>query len=115
MWRLQQVDVGARLDHVVTIGLDLSWDRHPTGTEMAAFYPRLTTAVRAIPGVVAASVSGDVPLEGTGGENVRLPGRDHRVLVRFRRADDAYVATLGIPLRAGRAFTRADRAGAVRL
>ena len=37
--RLQQVDVGARLDHVITMSLDLSHDRYPDGTALAAFYP----------------------------------------------------------------------------
>jgi predicted permease len=112
LWRLQQVDIGARLDHVVTISLDLSWDGYPSGTERSAFYPRLVERVRAIPGVVSASVSGDVPLEGTGGENLRMPGSEERLMVRFKRADDAYFGTMGIPVVDGRGFTAEDRVGA---
>ena len=76
-----------------------------------AFYPLLIERVRAIPGVESASISGDVPLEGTGGENLRMPGRDERLLVRFKRADAAYFTTLGIPVVAGRGFTPEDRVG----
>ena len=68
--------------------------------------------MQAIPGVVSASVSGDVPLEGTGGENLRMPGSDERLLVRFKRADAGYFATMGIDVVAGRGFTPADRVGA---
>ncbi|MCC6989784.1 MAG: ABC transporter permease, partial [Acidobacteria bacterium] len=110
--RLQRVDIGARIDDVTTMSIDLPWDRYPGGRERAAFYPALIDRVTAIPGVVSAAVSGDVPLEGTGGENLRLPGRDERLLVRFKRADAAYFATLDIPVRAGRGFTPDDRAGA---
>ncbi|MFA5909691.1 MAG: ABC transporter permease [Vicinamibacterales bacterium] len=110
--RLQQVDIGARLDHVITMSIDLPRDRYPSGNHLAAFYPTLVERLNAVPGVDSASVSGDVPLEGTGGENLRMPGRDDRLLVRFKRADAAYFSTLGIPVVAGRGFTPEDRVGA---
>ncbi len=109
--RLQNVDIGARIENVLTMAIDLPWARYPDGHHWAAFYPRLIERVRAIPGLAAASISGDVPLEGTGGENLRLPGRDERLLVRFKRADAAYFLTMGIPVRSGRTFTPEDRVG----
>ena len=109
--RLQQVDIGARIDRVITMALDLPWERYPSGHHTAAFYPLLIERLEAIPGVVSASVSGDVPLEGTGGENLRMPGSDERLLVRFKRADAGYFATMGIGLVSGRGFTPADRVG----
>lgn len=110
--RLQRVDIGARIDRVVTMSLDLPRDRYPSGTHLAAFYPTLVERVRAVPGVESASVAGDVPLEGTGGENLVMPGREDRLLVRFKRADAGYFSTLGIPIVAGRGFTPEDRVGA---
>ena len=109
--RLQSVDIGARVENVLTMSIDLPWSRYPDGHHWAAFYPLLIERVRAIPGIESATISGDVPLEGTGGENLRLPGRDERLLVRFKRADDAYFSTMGIPVRAGRGFTPQDRVG----
>ena len=109
--KLQSVDIGARADNVVTMSIDLPWSRYPDGNFWAGFYPRLIERVRAIPGIESAAISGDVPLEGTGGENLRLPGRDERMLVRFKRADAGYFSTLGIPVVAGRGFTPRDRAG----
>ena len=109
--RLQSVDIGARVENVLTMSIDLPWSRYPDGHHWAAFYPLLIERVRAIPGIESATISGDVPLEGTGGENLRLPGRDERLLVRFKRADDAYFSTMGIPVRTGRGFTPQDRVG----
>ena len=109
--RMQQVDIGARIDRVITMAIDLPWARYPTGHHSAAFYPLLIERVKAIPGVEAASISGDVPLEGTGGENLRMPGGDERLLVRFKRADSNYFSTMGIPILAGRAFIEDDRIG----
>jgi predicted permease len=109
--RMQQVDVGARIDRVITMAIDLPHARYPDGHHLAAFYPVLIERLRAIPGVTNASISGDVPLEGTGGENLRMPGRDERLLVRFKRADAGYFATLGIGIVAGRGFTPEDRVG----
>ncbi len=110
--RLQQVDIGVRIDNVITMSLDLARDRYPSGTHAAAFYGSLVERLQAIPGVVSASVSGDVPLEGTGSQNLTMPGREDRLLVRFKRADHGYVATMRIPVVAGRGFTADDRAGA---
>ena len=110
--RMQQVDVGARIDRVITMAIDLPHARYPSGNHLAAFYPALIERLRAIPGVTDASISGDVPLEGTGGENLRMPGRDERLLVRFKRADAGYFATMGIGVVAGRGFTPDDRVGA---
>ncbi len=109
--RMQRVDIGARIDRVVTMAIDLPWARYPSGHYWAAFYPLLMERVKAIPGVESASISGDVPLEGTGGENLRLPGGDERLLVRFKRADADYFATMGIPVLSGRGFTDGDRIG----
>jgi predicted permease len=109
--RMQTVDIGARIDNVLTMTIDLPWSRYPDGHHWAAFYPTLMERVRAIPGVESAAISGDVPLEGTGGENLRMPGRDERLLVRFKRADASYFSTMGIPVREGRGFTAEDRIG----
>jgi putative ABC transport system permease protein len=109
--RMQRVEIGAQVDRVLTMTINLPWSRYPDGERRGAFYPLLMERVKAIPGVEAAAISGDVPLEGTGGENLRVPGREERLLIGFKRADADYVQTLGIPLRAGRTFTAQDRPG----
>ena len=110
--RLQSVDIGVRAENVITMSLDLSRERYPTRPHLTAFYRTVVDRLEAAPGIESASVSGDIPLEGTGGEYLRLPGRSERLLIRFKRIDPGYVHTMGIPLAAGRGFTVDDHAGA---
>jgi putative ABC transport system permease protein len=110
--RLQSVDIGANAPNVITASIDIARDTYPTPDHAIGFYTRLIERVKAIPGVEAAALAGDVPLEGTGGENLRLPGRDdQRMTLRFKRAGAGYFETLGIPIVSGRTFTDADRMG----
>jgi predicted permease len=112
LMRLQQVDTGVRAPNVVTASVDIARDKYPTAENAIAFYDRLIERVEAISGVESASIAGDVPLEGTGGENLRTPATgDQRMLVRFKRADAGYFPTMGLEIVKGRGFTRADRLG----
>jgi putative ABC transport system permease protein len=111
--RLEQVDIGVKVPNVITASIDIARDIYPTSDHAVVFYDRLLAAVRAIPGVDAASLSSDLPLEGTGGENLRMPGTSEPLLgVRFKRAGAGYFETMAIPVMEGRAFTDRDRLGA---
>ena len=109
--RLQAVDLGTRRADVLTISLELPRDRYATPDRLAAFYREIVDRLMAAPGVASASVSGDVPLEGSGTEHLRVPGQSSEMLVRFKRLDASYFHTLGIPLVGGRGFTGDDRLG----
>jgi len=112
LMRLQLVDTGVRAPNVVTASIDIARDKYPTADQAIGFYDRLIDEVEAIPGVESASIAGDVPLEGTGGENLRTPSTgDERLLVRFKRADPGYFPTMGLEIVKGRGFSRADRLG----
>jgi putative ABC transport system permease protein len=111
--RLQHVDTGVRAANIVTASIDIGRDKYPTAERVNAFYDRLLQQLTAIAGVDSASIAGDVPLEGTGGENLRMPGNDDtRLPVRFKRADPAYFRTIGLDVVEGRGFSAADRLGA---
>jgi putative ABC transport system permease protein len=113
LMRLQIVDLGVNAANVITASIDIARDTYPTAEHAGAFYERLIGEITAIPGVAAASLSGDLPLEGTGGELLRMPGRDEPLLtVRFKRAGAGYIETMGVPIVAGRTFTNQDRLGA---
>ena len=112
LMRLQHVDTGVRAPNVITASVDIAREKYPTPAAADAFYDRLIERVESIPGVESASLAGDVPLEGTGGENLRTPATgDQRLLVRFKRADAGYFETIGLELVRGRGFTAADRPG----
>lgn len=108
---LQRVDLGVEADHVISTSLDLPPALFPTPAHATALYDGLVASVKALPGIVRVSIASHVPLEGAGGESLRVPGRDERVLVRFKRADPDYFATLNIPVAAGRGFNANDSLG----
>ena len=111
--RLQQVDIGVDVSNVMTASIDIARGSYPAPERAIAFYDRLASEIRRIPGVTAASLSSDLPLEGTGGENLRMPGTTEPLLsVRFKRAGAGYFETMAIGLMDGRTFTEQDRLGA---
>jgi predicted permease len=109
---VSRVDLGFKVDHVVTFGLspDLngySFDR------TRLFFPRLEDELRAAPGVTAVTVS-NVPLL-TGVNRARdvavqgfKAGPDTDSNSHYNKVGPGYFSALGIPLVAGREFTDAD-------
>ncbi len=106
--RLQQVDIGVNTTRVLTMSVDLSRERYPTRSHLVTFYTEAVERLERAPAIESASVSGDIPLEGTGGEFLLMPGRDERLNTRFKRADSGYFRTMRIPVIDGRSFTAQD-------
>ena len=113
--RLARVEVGARVDHIVTVSIDLPPSDYPEPARAAQFMEDVAARIKAAPGVAAVSVASDVPLEGSGGEGLTVPGQAQRVLVRFKRVDAGYFPTFGIPVLAGRGIGASDRLGTTRV
>ena len=109
---VSRVDLGFKVDHVVTFGLspDLngySFDR------TRLFFQRLEDELRAAPGVTAVTMSNVPLLAGTNrsrGVAVQgfKAGPDTDSGSRYNRVGPGYFSALGIPLIAGREFTDAD-------
>jgi len=83
-----------------------------------AFYDRLIERVRALPGVEAASLAGNIPLSGSWDQTrFRVPGLEppdpSGFPVGYILAGPGYFETLRMPVLAGRSFTTAD-AGSMR-
>ena len=113
--RMRQADIGIRTDHVLTFWVRPSEVLVPPSAA-PRFVSQVVGAVSAIPGVVAVSVDGGMPLSGSASSTLIVMGRPVPA-----RLDDAppidrhYVApghfkALGIPLVQGRAFTDDDDA-----
>jgi predicted permease len=116
--RLSAVDVGFTNDGVLAV----AYDRGPgdTADQLRAFEATLLERAAALPGVHAAAISPCAPLAGRC-EIVGLRQVDDQPPIDYGDMDvglvayavsDAYFATLGIPLRAGRTFDGADGPGA---
>lgn len=111
--KLQQVDAGVRIDHVITMSTDLPSAAYPTPASAVRFYENVVQRLLAAPGVEQASVSQGLPLQGVQwGEYMSLPGVGQSVLVRLKLVDPWYFSTLQIPIRAGRGIEQRDRASA---
>ncbi len=99
---LETLDSGFRPEGVLFVEFERAPDRLPAST---------LDAVRAIPGVVSASLVTQTPLSGsTWGEPIvpagqALPERDTAVVIG---AAPGFVTTIGIPLLSGRDFSDAD-------
>jgi predicted permease len=120
--RLRSVDMGANVENVLTMTLDLPRGSYRNAVQIVSFYDTLLESVRRLPGVRGAGLSTALPGEGrkrddtfTIAEHPPLPtGQVLGALTRF--ADPAYFRTMQIPLFEGRTFDdgeRLDRANAV--
>ncbi|HEX6209712.1 MAG TPA: ABC transporter permease, partial [Methylomirabilota bacterium] len=109
---LRQIDSGVRIDHVITMAIDLPEHAYPTPERTAGFYEALIAEVEGAPGVARAGLATHLPLQWIGnGEGLFVPGVDEPVNVRFKRVDPGYFDALEIPVLAGRGITARDRAG----
>jgi putative ABC transport system permease protein len=111
--KLQHVDAGVRIDHVITMSADLPSLAYPTPESAARFFDTVVQRLRSVPGVEQASVTQRLPLEGAAwGEYLSLPGVNVPLVVRVKMIDPSYFDTFGIPVKFGRGLKDRDRAGA---
>jgi predicted permease len=115
---LTHTNLGYATDaQTVTFRVNLPNARYRDADARAAFDAALMGRIRAMPGVRAAGYTAVSPWNG-GLMNVgfRVDGRavDPNAVptIQYATASDDYFSALGIPLRAGRAFTADDRRGA---
>jgi putative ABC transport system permease protein len=112
MWNLQRVDPGFTATNVLTFRLQT---RPMNLTRGTAYFEEVLARVKAIPGVREVGAIQHLPMSGynwtanvSRPENPPPPGtRGPQAIFRFTGWD--YFKTMGIPLRAGRTFTPADR------
>lgn len=106
---LHQVHPGFDPTQVTTLRTQLPFARYDDSTTVA-FYARLADRVRQLPAVHNAGVTMKVPL-GSGGaleQTVRTEAEARTRSLPLTVVDDAYFATMSIPLLAGRGFRRGE-------
>jgi putative ABC transport system permease protein len=104
---LLAVDVGVRVENVLTLRVSLPFAAYNNATSIRSFYRSLHERLEAIPGVRAASISSDIPLVGDGERRAFTPervgdagGLPPSVAVTWVRGD--HFGTFGIPVLGGR-------------
>ena len=116
--RLQNVDPGFRAEGVLTARVSLPAVRYPQPRDSAAFFDNALGRIRTLPGVESAAGIAFLPMAGPGiGTGFYrldrpVPAAGQAPATQVRPATPGFFRTMGIPLRAGRDFTEADREGA---
>jgi putative ABC transport system permease protein len=110
---LQHLATGCDPHGVLTWVIGLPQQKYPEPREQSAFFARMLTRLRALPGVQAAAAIDWLPLTEPGDtEPVVLPGRPgtlaEQPTAAVRLISPGYLRTLRIVLRRGRDFTAAD-------
>ena len=112
---LARVEVGFRPDSVLTFRIALPDVSYPEPRDVARFHETMLARIRALPGVIAAGATSDLPLsaDGVPGDPLRT---DHDVprtsslppAAEMRVATPGYFEAMGIPLRRGRVLRDDD-------
>jgi putative ABC transport system permease protein len=117
--RLLSVDPGFTAERVLKLEIDVSGNRYRVDGPVVAYFDRVLERARAIPGVTAAGIVSELPLGGNWDSyGVHVEGHepanpaDAPDALRYG-ATPGYLEAMGIPIRRGRAFTEADREGAL--
>jgi putative ABC transport system permease protein len=108
--RLRSVEIGVRPDRVLTARVALP-DTQYNDDQQVRVYREIAERLERAPGVDAAAVSSEIPLEGGTNTYAKKPGapaEELGVLMEWNEITPGYFEALGIPFLAGRNFTEAD-------
>jgi putative ABC transport system permease protein len=113
--RLVAVDPGFRVDDQLTFTVVMQPTQYPDSRHMTAFTRRLVEQLASTPGVQHAGATTHLPFSGQNMENsfgvegLTTPPGAEQPVAGMRGVTPDYFAALGVPLKAGRLFTAADR------
>jgi predicted permease len=112
--RILAIDTGFRADHLMTAGVGLPPARYTDPPSRLAFAERALERIRALPGVVDASLTSSIPFGSSFSNTViravgYVPEPGESLIAPSRAVVDAdYFDTLGVPLLEGRFFDARD-------
>jgi putative ABC transport system permease protein len=119
LWRLQQVNPGFHPAGVLKAEYQLPATRYPRDFSQwpdfpaqRAFNDELLRRVRALPGVTAAAIASNHPLDAGFTSSIRVVGREAEAKdwpePRIRLVTAGYLETVGLPMISGRRFRDGD-------
>lgn len=117
LWRIQQVDPGFAASGVFKAEYQLPASRYPANfrvfpdfKEIHSFTRGLLERARAIPGVTAAAIAGNHPLDPGFTNSFRIVGRgdERHPEISIRRVSPGYFDTVGLALESGRLLAETD-------
>jgi predicted permease len=110
---LERVNLGFSARNLAILTLDLQANGY-SEEQGRNLYPRMREAAAQIYGVDSTTLANDLPLSGNSGrdEQVHVEGSHDTgklgATISSVAVDDSYFSTLGVPILAGRGFTKAD-------
>ncbi len=119
--RLRNSEIGVQAQNVLTMGVNLPEKKYATLAARREFFDQLLERVERSPGIVAASVSTEIPLEGGTNGYITVDGRDDSALrnqlFEWNYITPDYFRAFGVPFLEGRNFSPAEivRTGEVNL
>ena len=114
LWLLSTLDAGFDPHNVLTMTLVVPQNKYSRPIDEIAFFDRVLSKVRALPGVVFAGLIDDLPLNGEGSHQpIAIEGRPVQAMsdqpeVDTRTITSGYLSTMHISLRRGRDLSAAD-------
>lgn len=116
--RLERQGLGIRQDHLLTGHFYLPPVRYADAGAITRFCDEFARRVRAVPGVISATVTTAFPPNNGWSQMLGIPGRpvtrvEDIPSAEFGVADSRFLTTLGIPLLRGRDFSEADNANSL--
>jgi len=113
LWRLQNQQLGFRVDHLLRTHFFLPAVRYPDRGSITRFCDQYVARVRQLPGVQEAVISAAYPFDDKWTENFTIVGQplsrlEDTPVAAFNVTDSHYLHTLAIPLIHGRDFLDSD-------
>lgn len=120
-WKIMRVDLGVRSDHILTFFLPVPDGRLTQPDQIRNFYDRVLEQIKAVPGIVKATATTGMPIEGTGfGMPFYIAGKPFgkaadRPGAGFQMVTPGYFDTFGVRVIRGRKFDEHDISGSMRV